>query len=173
MMAATARAYRRHARRLRGDRGYWWYRGQLALGFLEPQGEPIDKSDWGDGPWQNEPDFLRWQDYATGLWCVVRRALSTGALCGYVALPKGHPFRRMSGLELPVEAHGGVTYSEQMGADFYIGFDCAHYQDLMPYLRAQLSRTGFTGQVLELGSYRDLEFAIRQCERVAAQVRAA
>lgn len=26
-----------------------------------------DKSTWGDGPWQQEPDKKQWQDAATGL----------------------------------------------------------------------------------------------------------
>lgn len=47
-----------------------------------------DKSTWGQGPWQDEPDAIDF--YAYGLKCAMRRG-PTGAWCGYVALPAGHP----------------------------------------------------------------------------------
>lgn len=50
----------------------------------------IDKSQWGDGPWQSEPDKIQWQDEATGLPCLIVRG-PVGALCGYVGVPKTHP----------------------------------------------------------------------------------
>lgn len=49
-----------------------------------------DKSAWGPGPWQDEPDEVRWRDDATGYDCLLRRN-SLGAWCGYVAVPEGHP----------------------------------------------------------------------------------
>lgn len=61
-------------------------------------GEPIaaysgqvDKSDWGDGPWQHEPDKVHWIDPCTDMDCLIVRGPS-GALCGYVAVAEGHPF---------------------------------------------------------------------------------
>ena len=50
----------------------------------------VDKSQWGDGPWQSEPDKIQWQDAATGLPCLIVRG-PVGALCGYVGVPKTHP----------------------------------------------------------------------------------
>jgi hypothetical protein len=32
----------------------------------------LDKSEWGAGPWQIEPDKVQWQDNETGLPCLVR-----------------------------------------------------------------------------------------------------
>jgi hypothetical protein len=29
----------------------------------------VDKSTWGEGPWNNEPDKAQWQDEATKLPC--------------------------------------------------------------------------------------------------------
>lgn len=49
-----------------------------------------DKSTWGAGPWQSEPDKRQWTDAATGLPCLIVRGPS-GALCGYVGVPKSHP----------------------------------------------------------------------------------
>jgi hypothetical protein len=50
----------------------------------------IDKSTWGDGPWQTEPDELEWNDERTGLKCHIKRHPYYGHLCGYVGVPPGH-----------------------------------------------------------------------------------
>lgn len=49
-----------------------------------------DKTNWGAGDWQKEPDKVQWQDEETGLPCLIVRG-PTGALCGYVGVPQGHP----------------------------------------------------------------------------------
>ena len=51
-----------------------------------------DKSDWGDGPWQDEPDKAQWVDLATDLDCLIVRSFISGSLCGYVGVPKSHPW---------------------------------------------------------------------------------
>jgi len=50
-----------------------------------------DKSEWGDGPWQQEPDKVQWPDEATGMPCLAVRN-SSGAWCGYVGVEKTHPW---------------------------------------------------------------------------------
>lgn len=50
----------------------------------------IDKSEWGDGEWQSEPDKVQWRDEVTGLPCLIVRG-PMGALCGYVGVPNAHP----------------------------------------------------------------------------------
>lgn len=70
---------------------------------------------------------------------------SMGYRCGYVRVPKGHPWHGVQfdvgetreGFAEP-EAHGGITFSkpdmacDKGGADdaWWIGFDCARYCDL-------------------------------------------
>ncbi len=49
-----------------------------------------DKSDWGDGPWQNEPDKVQFMT-KVGLPALIVRNHG-GALCGYVGIEPGHPF---------------------------------------------------------------------------------
>lgn len=49
-----------------------------------------DKSSWTDGPWQHEPDKVQWIDAGSDLDCLIVRGPS-GALCGYVGVPEGHP----------------------------------------------------------------------------------
>jgi hypothetical protein len=82
----------------------------------------IDKSDWGDGPWLDEPDKVQWPDEATGLPCMVKRGPG-GNWCGYVGVAEGHPLYKKGytyswddEVEGPtvnqLEVHGGVTYTD-------------------------------------------------------------
>jgi hypothetical protein len=48
------------------------------------------KDTWGSGPWLSEPDALQWTDPPSGFRCAIARNFS-GALCGYCAVPRGHP----------------------------------------------------------------------------------
>lgn len=56
----------------------------------------VDKSTWGEGEWQNEPDKKQWRDEATGLPCLIVRGWATGTLCGYVGIPTTHPLYEVS-----------------------------------------------------------------------------
>lgn len=49
----------------------------------------IDKTGWGQGPWQHEPDKVQWKDEPTGLDCLAVRGPG-GHWCGYVGVPEGH-----------------------------------------------------------------------------------
>lgn len=49
----------------------------------------LTKKQWGEGPWQHEPDELEWVDAATGYKCRIARG-PVGHLCGYVCLPETH-----------------------------------------------------------------------------------
>ncbi len=87
----------------------------------------LNKSEWGVGPWQREPDKVQWVDEATGLDCLVVRGPS-GALIGYVGVPESNPLHGIdySGCtstppceeswcnhrpESRMEVHGGLTFS--------------------------------------------------------------
>lgn len=50
-----------------------------------------DKSAWGPGPWQEEPDKVQWLDEASGLPCLAVRNEQYGNWCGYVGVSAGHP----------------------------------------------------------------------------------
>lgn len=56
-----------------------------------------------------------------------------GWLCGYVALPQGHPLHGKEYDEIDDKindvAHFGLTYSNLEGNDWVIGFDCNHAFD--------------------------------------------
>lgn len=86
---------------------------------------------WPEGPWMNEPDRVLWTDPDTGLDCMVRRHDRSGHLCGYVAVPAGHPAHGQSYYHwdddeeyTPVQrainginVHGGLTYAEPCDGD--------------------------------------------------------
>jgi hypothetical protein len=53
---------------------------------------PLDGADkWGEGDWEDEPDKVHWLDGATGLHCLILRAVAVGSLNGYVGVYEGHP----------------------------------------------------------------------------------
>lgn len=102
----------------------------------------IDKSSYGPGPWQEEPDYANWTDEATGLQCLIVRSEGSGALCGYVGVEKHHPAYGLSYDSVTADVHGGLTYSGpcqgrichvgQTDDIWWLGFDCAHIGDLTP-----------------------------------------
>lgn len=102
-----------------------------------------------NGPWLNEPDKIQWVS-ETGLDCLmVRNRL--GAWCGYVGVTEDHPWFEKDYQNLDVDVHGSLTFADfcQPGKEeargvchvpfpgrsdriWWLGFDCAHIQDLMP-----------------------------------------
>jgi len=57
-----------------------------------------------------------------------------GFRCGYVRLPKGHPWYGMRMFDIPAKVHGGITFADfcscgPLDGGFWIGFDCAHVFD--------------------------------------------
>jgi hypothetical protein len=70
----------------------------------------VDKSEWGPGEWQDEPDKIQWQDADTGLPCLIVRGPS-GSLCGYVGVAPGHPMHGKHYDAVDVEVHGGLTFA--------------------------------------------------------------
>ena len=86
----------------------------------------VEKSDWGPGLWQDEPDKRQWSDEDTGLPCLMVRNQS-GALCGYVGISEGHPCfgsdydnaKPVTVIDDPgdeyygewIDVHGGLTFA--------------------------------------------------------------
>lgn len=141
-----------------------------------------DKSSWGDGPWQDEPDKKQWPDAATGLPCLAVRN-SGGAWCGYVGVPAGHPLHGKDYDHVDVECHGGLTFAKGCGhsADpsvgichvpspgepddtWWFGFDCAHFGDKCP---AYSNRWGAKDWAER---YRTLRYVEREVAKLARQI---
>jgi hypothetical protein len=135
----------------------------------------MDKSAWGDGPWQSEPDDRMWTDELTGLRCALHRAELTGAWCGYVAVPVDHPWHVLLALHdfsFDVDVHGGVTFAGQFdGPDWWIGFDCGHAFDYMPATVAELRRIGVEPAPLFADAhYWTVDEVVAEVARLAEQV---
>ena len=141
-----------------------------------------DRSTWEPGPWDNEPedrvDFLH-----AGFSCFIKRG-PAGAWCGYVGVPEGHSAYGKSYDEVDVEVHGGLTYANpckgaicHVPAEgmpdkvWWLGFDTAHFGDLVPahnrlmsfYDRARESEGPFE-------SYKTRDYTKGETERLAEQL---
>jgi hypothetical protein len=120
-------------------------------------------------PWENEPSRKEWT--ANGLKCLVLRVVDGGGhLCGYVAVPKGHPAYGRDYNELNVDVHGGLTFGS-MGegkyhpeGHYWLGFDCAHSGDLSPFYAEKYGGSSASGV------YRDMAYVTEQTESLAKQL---
>jgi len=146
----------------------------------------IDKTSWGPGPWQDEPDKEQWADAATGLACLVKRN-HFGALCGYVGVPEGHPWHGKGYDDVPADVHGGLTYADlcQEGPEgqtichvpapgepeplWWLGFDCHHAWDAAPGMDARYRDFTHDPGV----TYKTVAYVKAECARLAEQAAAA
>lgn len=143
-----------------------------------------DKSGWGPGPWQEEPDTVEFRH--AGLPCILRRHERHGNFCGYVGVPPTHPDHGKNYNDVEVEVHGGLTFGDECSAVachvpapgepdnfFWFGFDCHHSYDLAPGFIAIEKRLGMEPLTLsEPYAYRDLAYVRRQTEQLAEQLAA-
>lgn len=132
-----------------------------------------------------------WVDEITGLDCMIHRA-PLGNLCGYVAVPPGHPCHSLDIHEthrvVDVCVHGGLTYAaacQDTGDDshgichtpepgrprdvWWLGFDCAHHGDATPGLDHTLASLGY-GDLGSRGEYRTFDYVLRQTVQLAHQL---
>ena len=142
----------------------------------EPTIRVADRTGWPAGPWDGEPDDVRWRDEASGLPCIALRHPRRGHWCGYVGIPAGHPShgKDWSDVDEHYSVHGGLTYSGACDSEFgvchvpepgetddfwWFGFDCAHWRDLAPAVGDPLDE-----------EYRSIGYVRRQCSGLAAQL---
>lgn len=104
----------------------------------------ITKADWPAGEWHDEPDREEWIDPVTGYHCLASRNMLMGFWCGYVGVPRGHPFFGKEYDDIELDFVQGLTYSDKIDDDIYfddvvhlndiwiVGFDCCNYLDMWP-----------------------------------------
>lgn len=132
----------------------------------------ISRRNWGNGPWDTEPDRIEWR-YMGYPCLIVRNHL--GALCGYVAVNPGHPWYGLSE-DIQVKVHGGITFTGPCDSEspichtpmpgepddvWWVGFDCAHGGDLVP----SFTKYGF----YKNDSYRTVEYVQSEIQQLVAQ----
>jgi hypothetical protein len=122
----------------------------------------IPREEWPPGPWSDEPDDLEWS--SRGFPCEIRRNYA-GALCGYVAVPIGHPWHGRLYSELDVDVHGGLTHSggANESDDWLVGFDCLHLGDIAPVWAAEYGRYD------DRAAYREIHYVKWQVEYLVDQ----
>lgn len=94
--------------------------------------------------------------------------------CGYVEVPEGHPLYKIDYDEsrlYSLDVHGGLTFSRLAEKDYpgpgdnwWFGFDCAHYGDLM--MRYDMPDLYLQDE----GVFRTQEYVEAECERLAEQI---
>lgn len=131
---------------------------------------------------EEEKDIYRVDFMHQKIMCSVVRVPMMNHLCGYVYITKDHPWFNKSYEEiddlLEEGIHGGLTYGKLEGDQKKIGFDCGHFDDLIPItlpdsfpdeIKHQmddiLSRWGNV-----LSSYKNIYFVMEECKKLAEQV---
>ena len=119
-------------------------------------------------PWEDEPDHAEWTQEVSGYKCRIVRNEATGALCGYVGIPKGHRFWGMGYGEdadaelsdISYHVHGGLTYSDKGDDDYwYFGFDTNHMDDFAPkMIELLLERKHDVGTLTDCTKYKTWEY---------------
>lgn len=149
--------------------------------MLDMQYRFVDKSNWPDGLWKQEPDKEQFTDKETGLPCLIVRHPCGGHLCGYVGVGKAHPWYQKDYNHPNVDVHGGLTYSEFCVGDnkdhgvchkaepgeeeplWWFGFDCAHLGDVSP---------GWEHGMRDYGAwYKDWGYVKAECANLARQIK--
>jgi hypothetical protein len=144
----------------------------------------VDKSTWGAGAWQDEPDrvdFVAW-----GFAALALRHPAHGHWCGYVGVPAGHPLyeKEAQDIEGLANFHGGINYTAKcsglichtpgpgMPDDvWWIGGDFGHWFDLSPGREARWP--GEAAAAPLPARYCELPYVRAHIERLALQLRCA
>lgn len=125
---------------------------ELALELIKQEGD--------------KKDFV-YKDYK----CHIIRHKTFGNLCGYIDIPLEHKLYDVHYDDIDVYVHGGLTYNgigiDGIPSAYVIGFDCAHYGDLSPYLEMRFP------EWLRVDSndiYRDMDYVENELKNAVDQI---
>ena len=81
---------------------------------------------------KDEPGTIYHDEMDEGIRFIVMRG--PASLCAYAGIPLNHPLAGMEYDDLPIDAHGGLTFSEKGGGKWpknywWYGWDYAHLGD--------------------------------------------
>lgn len=161
----------------------------------------VDRSDWGPGPWDGEPDKVQWVDPATGYPCIASRGNPrNGAWCGYVAIEPGHPLHGTYFTDAQAVIEVGLSFSDSCNDEapaeyavchvpepgkpadvWWLGFDFDHAWDIAPGADARDRKRGRLPVLREgerpfgadgpLVSYKTLSTARARCAELAGELK--
>ena len=127
--------------------------------------------------WMDEPNREEFEH--AGYKCLILRHPELLHLCGYIAVPSGHPCYGKDTSHLPyrdlleIDVHGGVTWAAEGDGDhrpaglWWLGFDCGHFMDSVPYIEALAT---WLSEMSLGGSYRNFQYVRQQTMSLADQV---
>lgn len=109
-------------------------------------------ADMKEGPWKTENHRVAFKSH--GFDCLIVRNARLLHWCGYVAIPKDHPFYEKDYDDeiIDISVHGGITFKEKCGEIIchesdneevvWLGFDCAHSGDVSPRMDHNMEKLG-------------------------------
>jgi hypothetical protein len=115
-----------------------------------------------------------------GYPCLVLRNPEMGMLCGYVGVKKGHPCYGKDYELMPyddlfsLKVHGGLTFSGEGDGSWrpagywWLGFDCGHFMDRVPFMEVISSYLGINFRTH--GTYRDFKYVKQETIALSDQV---
>lgn len=152
--------------------------------MTQPKEEkPLPKSEWGEGPWQNEPDRYEWEHL--GFPCLMVRNSYFGHWCGYVGVPPTHPkYEKEYDSIKDINVHGELTFADHCHGNichkpkpgqpdnvWWLGFDCGHMFDLKPAMSSLLKDINHERYRFILKDvYRDFAYVKKEVEHLAKQL---
>lgn len=134
------------------------------------------------GPWTGEPNRVEFKH--AGFDCLLSRNPWSGAWCGYVGVPPGHPSYEISYDLIMVDVHGGLTYGSkcsgnichktQLESDslYWLGFDCMHWGDMYPKQLAYRTLSGWPMAGGKHKKYADVKWVEQETRSLAGQLAA-
>lgn len=108
------------------------------------------------------------------LQCLMIRRPDLLHWCGYVGVPRGHLIYKVHYDRVDAFVHGGLTFGRMdriKSGYYYVGFDCAHYNDYVPGYEALFSEIGGPPKSYQsFAIYRDYNFVKNETQELANQL---
>lgn len=103
---------------------------------------------------------IMFENGINGYHVTIKKNPFLGVLLGYVDLPKDHKFYGLCYDKIDVDVHGGLTYSQQKGEFWRIGFDCGHSGDFIPMF----------SDLADEKNFKDLDFVKSELKNLVEQL---
>lgn len=136
----------------------------IMLRIIEEQYNLINRTKFSEGEWMEEPDLVKLIDEKIWRPCLILRN-TTGNLCGYIGIHEPSKLYGKHYDDIDVNVHGGLTFAGENDLrrwTWWLGFDCAHYMDVIP---------GLGRYAGERGTYKNIHYVINELEALVKQIK--